>query len=180
MAAPMATTSSGLTPLWGSLPARLRAISMILGMRVMPPTRTSSSTWAILSSASLRQDSNGRRVRSERSSQTFSIWARVSVTFRCFGPEASAVMNGRLMSTEFEDERAILAFSASSLRRWRAMASLERSMPVSVLKPSMSHWMMRSSQLSPPSSVSPLVAFTSKTPPPISRTETSKVPPPRS
>jgi len=89
-------------------------------------------------------------------------------------------MNGRLRSTEFEDDSAILAFSASSLRRWRAIASLERSMPCSALKPSMSHWMMRSSQLSPPSSVSPLVAFTSKTPPPISRMDTSNVPPPKS
>jgi hypothetical protein len=31
---------------------------------------------------------------------------------RCFGPEASAVMKGRLMSTDVVEERAIFAFSA--------------------------------------------------------------------
>src|SRR5271167_446433 len=36
-AAPMATTSSGLTPLWGSLPVRLCTSSWTAGMRVEPP-----------------------------------------------------------------------------------------------------------------------------------------------
>jgi len=40
--------------------------------------------------------------------------------------------------------------------------------------------MMRWSKSSPPRNVSPFVAFTSKTPSPISRIEMSKVPPPRS
>ncbi|CAM5721787.1 hypothetical protein SFUMM280S_02053 [Streptomyces fumanus] len=39
---------------------------------------------------------------------------------------------------------------------------------------------MRWSQSSPPSRVSPLVALTSMTPSPISSSDTSKVPPPRS
>ena len=155
-------------------------MSLILGMRVIPPTKTSSSTSFIERPASFKQFSKGFLVRSERSSQTFSIWARVKVTLRCFGPVASAVINGKLMSTEFEEDKAIFAFSASSFRRWRAIGSLERSIPCSARNPSMSHWIMRSSQLSPPSSVSPLVALTSKTPPPISRIETSKVPPPKS
>ena len=42
-AAPMATTSSGFTPLWGSLPKYSRTISWTRGMRVEPPTRTTSS-----------------------------------------------------------------------------------------------------------------------------------------
>ena len=42
-AAPIATTSSGLTPLWGSLPKKSRTICWILGMRVWPPTSTTSS-----------------------------------------------------------------------------------------------------------------------------------------
>jgi hypothetical protein len=59
----------------------------------------------------------------------------VSVTFRCFGPEASAVMNGRLMSIcEFEDERAILAFSAASLRRWQGHGVLGEVDACSVLE----------------------------------------------
>ena len=44
MAAPTATTSSGLTPLWGSLPpSRSLTSSWITGMRVEPPTSTTSS-----------------------------------------------------------------------------------------------------------------------------------------
>ena len=35
----------------------------------------------------------------------------------CFGPLASAVMNGRLISYSCVDESAIFAFSASSLMR---------------------------------------------------------------
>ena len=44
MAAPTATTSSGLTPLCGSLPANIAlTASITAGMRVMPPTRITSS-----------------------------------------------------------------------------------------------------------------------------------------
>ncbi len=42
-AAPTATTSSGLTPLCGSLPNRSRTICCTRGMRVDPPTSTTSS-----------------------------------------------------------------------------------------------------------------------------------------
>ena len=42
-AAPIATTSSGLTPLCGSLPKNCFTTSCTFGMRVMPPTRTTSS-----------------------------------------------------------------------------------------------------------------------------------------
>src|ERR1035437_9315444 len=45
-AAPMATTSSGLTPLCGSLPKKSLTICWIFGMRVCPPTRTTSSIFA--------------------------------------------------------------------------------------------------------------------------------------
>ena len=41
-AAPRATTSSGLTPLWGSLPKNFLTVSSTSGMRVEPPTRTTS------------------------------------------------------------------------------------------------------------------------------------------
>src|SRR5256885_9375691 len=40
--------------------------------------------------------------------------ARESFMFRCFGPEASAVMNGRLMSVSIALESSCLAFSAAS------------------------------------------------------------------
>ena len=44
MAAPTATTSSGLTPLCGSLPISSLTFACTAGMRVMPPT---STTWSI-------------------------------------------------------------------------------------------------------------------------------------
>ena len=43
IAAPIATTSSGLTPRCGSPPASFRTISTTIGIRVKPPTRTTSS-----------------------------------------------------------------------------------------------------------------------------------------
>ena len=43
--------------------------------------------------------------------------ARVSFIVRCFGPDASAVMNGRLISVCGALESSILAFSAASFRR---------------------------------------------------------------
>ena len=39
MAAPTATTSSGLTPLLGFLPKNFSTISCTLGIRVEPPTK---------------------------------------------------------------------------------------------------------------------------------------------
>ena len=53
IAAPSATTSSGLTPLCGSLPKNLVTSSMTLGMRVMPPTSTTSSMSPLATPASL-------------------------------------------------------------------------------------------------------------------------------
>ena len=49
-AAPMATTSSGFTPLCGSLPKNFFTVSCTSGMRVEPPTRTTSSISLRLSS----------------------------------------------------------------------------------------------------------------------------------
>ena len=67
-AAPTATTSSGLTPLLGSLPpVSSLTRSVTAGIRVEPPTRI---TWSILSTsmpASLMTDLNGSLVRSSRS-----------------------------------------------------------------------------------------------------------------
>jgi hypothetical protein len=58
-------------------------------------------------------------------------FARVSVTSRCFGPVASAVIYGRLMLVVVTPDSSILAFSAASFRRCMATLSPERSMPFS-------------------------------------------------
>ncbi|CAM5721770.1 hypothetical protein SFUMM280S_02052 [Streptomyces fumanus] len=91
-AAPTATTSSGLTPLCGSLPVRSRTRSVTAGIRVEPPTRM---TWSIAESftpASLTAWWNGVRQRSSRSAVSSWNWARVSFSSRCSGPSAEAVM----------------------------------------------------------------------------------------
>ncbi len=149
-------------------------------MRVEPPTRMTSSISPGLRPASLSAISIGGRTRWIRSSTSCSNFARVSGRLRCFGPDASAVMNGRLMSVCVVLDSSIFAFSAASLSRCSAIGSLERSMPWSRLNSLTSQSIRRWSKSSPPRCVSPLVDFTSKTPSASSSTEMSYVPPPRS
>ena len=98
MAAPIATTSSGFTPLCGSLPTSSRAVSTTLGMRVMPPTSTSSSISAgadfgVLQAVLDRAD----RALEQVVAQLLQLGAG-QLLLMCFGPVWSAVMNGRLIS----------------------------------------------------------------------------------
>ena len=131
IAAPIATTSSGLTPLCGSLPNNCFTTSWTFGMRVMPPTRTTSLISAADKPASLSACRQGSIVFCTRSSTSASNLARVSFMVRCFGPEASAVMNGRLISVCVVEDSSILAFSADSFSRCKASLSRRRSMPCS-------------------------------------------------
>ena len=109
-----------------------------------------------------------------------SSFARDRVSARCFGPEASAVMKGRLISVSCVVESSILAFSAASLRRCSAIRSLERSIPSDFLNSATIQSITRLSRSSPPRYVSPFVERTSTTPSPTSRMEMSNVPPPKS
>ena len=77
------------------------------------------------------------------------------------------------MSVEVLDDSSILAFSAASLSRCSAIESLDRSIPWSFLNSATSQSIRTWSKSSPPKCVSPFVAFTSKTPSPISRIEMS-------
>ncbi len=149
-------------------------------MRVAPPTNTTSSMSTGSIFASDNAAVNGWRNLSTRSSVSCSNLARVNFTWRCFGPDASAVTYGRFISVSITDESSILAFSAASRNRCKACRSSRRSMPWSRLNPSATKSTIRSSQSSPPKWVSPFVAFTSITPSPTSRMLTSNVPPPRS
>jgi hypothetical protein len=56
---------------------------------------------------------------------------RISVVFRCLGPDASAVTNGRLTVVCVTEDSSTLAFSAASNRRCSACGSARRSMPLS-------------------------------------------------
>mmetsp|Transcript_37172 Transcript_37172/g.84198 ORF Transcript_37172/g.84198 Transcript_37172/m.84198 type:complete len:282 (-) Transcript_37172:657-1502(-) len=180
IAAPNATTSSGLTPLNGSWPKKPCTTDCTFGMRVMPPTRITSFTSEIDTPASRKQFLHGSTVRWINESVNSSSLARVNLTFMCFGPVASAVMNGRLISVDPVDESSVFAFSAASRSRCTASLSAERSIDCSLLNSSVKCLKSTISKSSPPSKVSPFVALTSKTPPEISSTDTSKVPPPKS
>ncbi len=179
-AAPMATTSSGLTPLWGSLPKNFFTVSCTSGMRVEPPTSTTSSICCGVFLASARALWVGSMLRSTSGRIICSSLARVSCFCRCLGPEASAVRKGRLMVVSCTLESSILACSAASLRRCTTILSLATSMPVSFLNSAMSQSITRWSTSSPPRCVSPLVEMTWTTLSPTSRMEMSKVPPPKS
>src|SRR5437868_5683859 len=99
IAAPTATTSSGLTPLCGSLPISSLTFACTAGMRVMPPTRT---TWSIFEASRPASDSAcfvGPTVRSRRSCASSSSFARVSCRSRCFGPSAEVEDEDRLVCT---------------------------------------------------------------------------------
>mmetsp|Transcript_15666 Transcript_15666/g.48501 ORF Transcript_15666/g.48501 Transcript_15666/m.48501 type:complete len:520 (-) Transcript_15666:374-1933(-) len=180
IAAPMATTSSGFTPLWGFWPKNDSTVSWTLGIRVMPPTRMTSSMAAFSTFASVTQLLHGSRVRLTKSSTMPSNWALPSFTFKCFGPVASAVMNGNDTSVVASPSSSRLAFSAASRRRCMASASDDKSNPLSFLNSANKCLSNASSKSSPPNIVSPLVDLTSKTPPLISKMDTSNVPPPRS
>src|SRR5438067_18837 len=84
MAAPIATTSSGFTPLCGSLPKIFRTISITAGIRVCPPTSTTSFTSDALIPASSNAFMTGPRVRSMRSPTSSSSFAQVRDSDRLF------------------------------------------------------------------------------------------------
>ncbi len=128
-AAPIATTSSGFTLLFGSLPVSLRTSSWTIGIRVAPPTRTTSSRSPALMLASCNARLNGSTMRCTRPSVSCSNFERVRRICRCFGPFMSAVMKGRLISVSMVDDSSTLAFSAASRTRCNAWRSCFRSMP---------------------------------------------------
>jgi hypothetical protein len=63
MAAPIATASSGLTPLFGAFPKKSFTLSYTFGILVIPPTRRTSSILSLVSPESFKQPSRGLRAR---------------------------------------------------------------------------------------------------------------------
>mmetsp|Transcript_46709 Transcript_46709/g.113826 ORF Transcript_46709/g.113826 Transcript_46709/m.113826 type:complete len:230 (-) Transcript_46709:805-1494(-) len=165
MAAPIATTSSGFTPRLGFLPKNSSTVSWTLGIRVIPPTKITSWRSDLEISASLIQFLQGSMVRSTSFWTMFSNCAREIFKFKCFGPVASAVMNGNETSVCANPSNSRLAFSAASRNRCMARLSPLRSIPESFLNSLSKCSKSSSSKSSPPSMVSPFVALTSKTPP---------------
>ena len=87
MAAPIATTSSGLTPLLGSFPKKFLTISVTFGILVIPPTKITSLISEAERPASLKAFLQGSIVFWSRSSTNSSNFALVNFTFKCFGPD---------------------------------------------------------------------------------------------
>ena len=133
IAAPEATTSSGFTPLWGSVLKNEVTASTIFGILVIPPTRITSSISLALTPASFKAALHGLILLVMRSSTILSNCDLVNFTLRCFGPLASAVTKGRLISVWAALESSILAFSAASFILWRANLSVLKSIPFSFL-----------------------------------------------
>ena len=179
-AAPMATTSSGFKPLWGSLPKNSWTFLTTCGILVIPPTRITSSTSLAVILASFKHFSTGPKVLSTKSPTIDSNLARESLSCKCFGPDLSAVKYGIEISVSWVEESSILAFSAASRSLWSAGRSSLMSMPDSFSNSPLRKSTILESKSSPPRWVSPFVALTSKTPSPSSRMEMSKVPPPKS
>jgi len=131
IAAPIATTSSGFTLLFNSLPKAFLTSSCTKGTRVEPPTMTTSFMSFMLRPASLTTFLSVLIVSSTKESIMLSNLALVMVFIRCLGPVASAVMKGKFTVVSIALLSSFLAFSAASFRRCIAMTSPRKSMPVS-------------------------------------------------
>ena len=167
-------------PLYGSLPVKFLTASCTAGIRVEPPTKITLSIWFLSSFASARALTVQSIVSFTRSSVSWSNLARVSSYSICLGPVASAEINGSEIVVFGVAERSILAFSAASFNLCIASLSCVRSILFVFLNSSTRRSIILLSKSSPPKRVLPFVERTSNTPSPISRIETSNVPPPRS
>ncbi len=145
-----------------------------------PPTNITLEMSFALSFESLRARLVGPAVFRTRSLVSSSNLPLLMETSKCLGPDSSAVIYGRLILVFSLPDSSIFAFSDASLSLCIADLSSDRSISCSLVNSSAKKSMIRLSKSSPPRRLLPLVAFTSKTPSPSSRMDTSNVPPPRS
>ncbi|OQA16164.1 MAG: hypothetical protein BWY62_00286 [Firmicutes bacterium ADurb.Bin356] len=133
IAAPIATHSSGFIPLNGSLPVTALTISCTEGVLLEPPTSITLSILSLVRLESRNARNTHSLVLSTRSDVSSLNFARLSVISKCFGPDASIVINGRLIFVCAMPESSIFAFSAASLSLWSAILSFLSSTPLSFL-----------------------------------------------
>ncbi len=120
------------------------------------------------------------RVSFAKSCVILSNFALLKLATKCFGPLASAVINGKLISVFSELESSFFASSALSLSLCIAILSWLRSIPFLSLKSATNQSIIALSKSSPPKNALPSVLKTSNVPSLISKTVTSNVPPPKS
>mmetsp|Transcript_8027 Transcript_8027/g.19695 ORF Transcript_8027/g.19695 Transcript_8027/m.19695 type:complete len:243 (-) Transcript_8027:573-1301(-) len=175
-AAPYATASSGLMEEQSCLPPKKdESISLILGMRVEPPTSTTSSMSSFLASASFRTCRTTSMQLSNSREHRDSNLARVRLAEKSTPPAKDSTS----ISADVVTDSIHLAFSTAA---WSLRMLLS---PTSTSLLSFFHCLSRNattfwSKSSPPRRVSPPVALTSNNPLSMLRIDTSKVPPPRS
>ena len=133
IAAPIATTSSGLTPLCGSWPNSFLISSCTIGIRVDPPTNIILSRSLLLNLASFIAFLTGSRVESTKSRIKSSNLALVKDTSRWSGPDSPWDMNGKLIWVVVTPLKSFFAFSAASFNLCIAILSLDKSIPFSFL-----------------------------------------------
>lgn len=95
-------------------------------------------------------------------------------------PENTIFAVKRLVGRNFEDPSVKKDIETASFNLCKANLSDFKSIPFSFLNSDNKYSTIVLSKSSPPRNVSPLVDFTSKTPSPNSRIDTSNVPPPKS
>mmetsp|Transcript_31404 Transcript_31404/g.76976 ORF Transcript_31404/g.76976 Transcript_31404/m.76976 type:complete len:255 (+) Transcript_31404:871-1635(+) len=147
----------------------------IFGMRVEPPTSTTSSMASLWHAASLSTCLTTSMQLSNSREHSDSNLARVMVVFKSTPPANDSTS----ISAEGVTERVHLAFSTAACRRRNARSPTSTS-ALSFLNVLSKNCTTLLSKSSPPSRVFPPVAFTSNRPASIDRIETSNVPPPRS
>ena len=160
-AAPIATASSGLMPLYGAFPASFSTASWTAGTLVEPPTKITLSTSPFFTPASFIACLVGVMVFSISLAIKLSNLALVNVRSKCSGCPSTIVMNGRLIWVCWVPDNSILAFSAASFNLDMAVRSFDKSIPVSFLNSLTNQSITCSSKSSPPSLLFPAVALTS-------------------
>ena len=133
IAAPTATASSGFKSFLGSFPKNSDTFFCTKGILVCPPTSKISEISAFASLASFNANLRGSKLLSTKSSTKDSNFALVILWTKCFGPELSAVIYGKLTSVCSDEDSSILAFSAASFSLCNASGSLFKSKPDSSL-----------------------------------------------
>ena len=188
MAAPIATTSSGLTPLCGSLPKISLTSSCTFGTRVEPPTSTTSSISLGFSFASFRRLQHRLAAALDQLIDQLLELAAGDRHLQVLGHPLAIGRDERQVDVgrAGSELSSFLAFSQASCSRCRAIGSLRRSMPLLFLElvgDVVDQLLVEvvAAEVRVAVGADDLEDLVSSpSPPATSRTETSNVPPPRS